>query len=307
MFVGPFEDALFSMNAGEIRGPIKTQFGYHVIQLQEIEAGKLRPFEEVRTELEVEYRKDRSQSIFADEAQKLADLAFASLTELDSVAKELQLPVKTVQGFTREGGGELGAEAGVIDAAFSDEVLVQGRNSPLVTLGEDRALVLRAAAHKAAEPRPLAEVRAQIEAQLRVQAARDAAADKGAKALARLKEGAAWPAVAAEFGLKPVGKRFLVRQDTIAPAAIVRGAFAASTLGVSEDKPHYSSVSTDDGNYAVLAVTAVRQGDPAAEVAAEKTNRSRRAADETGAGEFAAYVAEAERNTKIVRNEKVFE
>src|SRR6185369_14948687 len=70
MFVGPFEDALFSMKPGEIRGPIKTQFGYHVIQLQEIETGKLRSFDDVRPELEAEYRKDRSQTIFYDESQK---------------------------------------------------------------------------------------------------------------------------------------------------------------------------------------------------------------------------------------------
>ena len=60
--------------------------------------------------LEAEYRKDRAQNIFYDESQKLADQAFASLTELDSVAKAMNLPVKTVTGFTREGGGEFGQD-----------------------------------------------------------------------------------------------------------------------------------------------------------------------------------------------------
>jgi peptidyl-prolyl cis-trans isomerase D len=306
MFVGPFEDALFSMNAGEIRGPIKSEFGYHIIQLEEIEQGKLRPFEEVRTELEAEYRKDRSQTVFYDESQKLADLSFSSLTELDSVAKQLQLPVKTIKGFTREGGGDLGNDPNVIEAAFSEEVLEQGHNSPLVTVGEDRALVLRVADHKAAEPRPLSEVRAQIEAQLKVQAARDAAADKGAKSLAKLQQGSSWTDVATELGLKPVGKRYVVRQDAIAPAAVVRAAFAAPS-SVTQEKPHYGSTATDDGNYAVFALTGVRQGDPSAETAAERKDRSRRQEQQVGAGEFAAYVAEAERNADVVRNDKVFE
>ncbi len=39
MFVGPFEDALFAMSVGEIRGPVKTDFGYHVLKLEEVEAG----------------------------------------------------------------------------------------------------------------------------------------------------------------------------------------------------------------------------------------------------------------------------
>ena len=37
VFVGPFGDALFSMAAGEIRGPVKSEFGYHVIKLDEIQ------------------------------------------------------------------------------------------------------------------------------------------------------------------------------------------------------------------------------------------------------------------------------
>ena len=43
-FVAPFADALFSMKPGEIRGPIKTQFGYHIIRLDEIQAGKGKSF-----------------------------------------------------------------------------------------------------------------------------------------------------------------------------------------------------------------------------------------------------------------------
>lgn len=307
MFVGPFEEALFSMKPGEIRGPIKTQFGYHVLRLEEVEAGKVRPYDEVRAEIEAEYRKDRSQTIFYDESQKLADLAFASLTELDSVAKATDLPVKTIKGFSREGGGELGADPGVIEAAFSEEVLEQGRNSPLVTIGEDRALVLRAADHKPAEPRPLADVRAQIEAQLKTQAARDAAAKKGTDALAKLQQGAPWAAVAGEMGLKPVGKRFVVRQDSVAPPAVVRAAFTVPSSSISEAKPHYGSVTTDDGNYAVFALSGVRSGDPATEQANDRSTRKRRVEQQSGNEEFAAYVAEAERNAKIVRNEKVFE
>lgn len=308
MFVGPFEEALFGMKPGEIRGPIKTEFGYHIIQLEEIEAPKVRSFEDVKPELEAEYRKDRSQTIFYDESQKLADLAFSSLTELDSVAKQLDLELKTVTGFTREGGGDLGKDPGVIDAAFSDEVLEQGRNSPLVTIGDDRALVLRVTDHTPAEPRPLAQVHAQIEAQLKIQAEKEAAAAKGKELLAKLQQGGEWTAVANDAGIKPAGARYVTRQDSVVPPAIARAAFAAQPTGsVSQAKPHYEGVATDDGNYAVFAVTGVRLGDPAKESLAERKTRERREQMQAGQFEFAAYVAEAERKAKIVRNDKVFE
>jgi peptidyl-prolyl cis-trans isomerase D len=307
MFVGPFEDALFAMSVGEIRGPVKSDFGYHVLKLDEVEAGHVKTFEEAHAEVEADFRKDRAQNIFYDESQKLADQAFSALTELDTVGKSLNLPVKTVTGFTREGGGEFGGEPSVIEAAFSDDVLERRQNSPLVTIGEDKALVLRVTDHKAAEPRPFETVSAQIREQLKTQRMREAAAAQGAFAMARLQKGEPWASVATALKLTAVGKRFMTRQDTVAPPAIVRSAFLAPNNEISEAKPYFGGVTTDDGNYAVYAITQVRNADPSKEVATEKSARKRRAEAQSGQGEFSAYVDEAERTTKIVKNDKLFE
>lgn len=306
MFVGPFEDALFSMQPNEIRGPVKTQFGYHVLKLEKVEAGHQQTFDEARSEVEAEFRKDKAMTGFYDESQKLGDAAFAALTELDSVAKKMNLQVKEIKGFTREGGGELGADPEVIKAAFSEDVLERRQNSPVVAVGEDKAVVVRVVAHKPAEPRPLAEVRAQIENRLRSQAARDAAAAKGAEAVARLQKGETWDALAAT-GVKPVGKRFVTRDDSIAPRAVLKSAFSASKSQISEAKPYVQGIATDDGNYAVLAVTQVRNAEASAEQEAQRTARKTQAERAVGNEELTAYVEEAERNADIVRNEKVFE
>jgi peptidyl-prolyl cis-trans isomerase D len=306
VFVPPFADALFSMQPGEIRGPVKTQFGYHVLKLENIEAGHQQTFDEARAEVEAEFRKDKAQSSFYDESQKLGDTAFQALTELDSVAKKMNLQLREIKGFTREGGGELGADPEVIKAAFSEDVLERRQNSPVVAVGEDKAVVLRIAAHKPAEPRPLAEVRSQIENRLRAQAARDAAAAKGAEAVARLQKGETWEALAAS-GVKPVGKRLVTRDDSIAPRPVLNAAFAASKSQISEEKPFVQGVTTDDGNYAVLAVTQVRNADPTAEQEAQRTARKTQIANRLGSEELTAYVEEAERKADIVRNDKVFE
>jgi peptidyl-prolyl cis-trans isomerase D len=176
-----------------------------------------------------------------------------------------------------------------------------------VTIGEDRVLVLRVTDHKAAEPRPFDSVSAQIREQLKTQRMREAAAAQGAFAMARLQRGEAWASVTAALHLGAVGKRFMGRQDSVAPPAIVRSAFTAPTTEISEAKPYFGGVTTDDGNYAVYAVTQVRNADPSKEAATDRNNRKRRAEVQGGNGEFAAYVAEAERTTKIVKNDKLFE
>ena len=119
-YVQPFSDALFAMSKGEIRGPVKTQFGYHIIRLDDVEQPRVRDFDEVRAELEPEFRREQAQTLFYEKSQQLADESFASLSELDSVGKKLGMTVQTVEGFTRQGGGALGNDRKVIEAAFSN-------------------------------------------------------------------------------------------------------------------------------------------------------------------------------------------
>lgn len=307
VFVGPFEDALFSMTSGEIRGPIKTEFGYHVLKLEEIEAGHQRTFDEARPEIEAEFRKERAEQTFSDESQKLDEQSFAALTELGPVAKSLDLPIQRVEGFTRQGGGPFGADPEVIKAAFSEDVLERGQNSPIVPVGEDRAVVLRVSNHKPAEPRPLADVRAQIQESLKTQAMRDAASKQGAEVVARLQKGDAWSAVASELKLAPAGKRFVTRQDQLVPQAVLRAAFQTPRAQASDAKPFIAGVTTDDGNYAVWSLSAVRAPDAAAEPAQERQTRQAQSSRQVGGEEFATYLKEAERTATISRNEKVFE
>ena len=50
--VKPFEDAAFAMTEeGEISGPIETQYGYHIIRLNERVLGRQRSFEEVKPDI----------------------------------------------------------------------------------------------------------------------------------------------------------------------------------------------------------------------------------------------------------------
>ena len=136
---------------------------------------------------------------------------------------------------------------------------------------------------------------------------REKAAAQGAFAMARLQKGEPWAGVISALKFSAVGKRFMTRQDSVAPPAIVRAAFTAPNNEVSEAKPYFGGVTTADGNYAVYAVTQVRNADPTKEAAPEKAARTRRAEAQRGNEEFAAYVGEAERTTDIVKNDKIFE
>jgi peptidyl-prolyl cis-trans isomerase D len=304
-FVAPFADALFAMNAGEIRGPVKTQFGYHIIKLEEIEAGSQRSFDDVRAELEADYRRDQAQSAFYERSQELADESFAALSELESVAQKFGLEVKTVEGFTRQGGGALGADRKVVDAAFSDEVLVERQNSPALNVGEESVVVLRVTDHKTPAQRPIDEVRGEIEAALRNAAAGKAAADAAKLAASRLEGGTPLTDVAKDLNAQPTGVMTISRNAEALPPELTKAVY--SVPAPAAGRVAAGTASLANGNAAVFVVTTVRPGTLPTTDAAQIAEFMRQAAGQQGMIEFAAYVAEIERNAKITRNAQVFE
>lgn len=306
-YVQPFAEALFSMQPGEIRGPVKTQFGYHVIRLDGVEPAHQRSFEEVRAELEADYRNEQAQSLFYEKSQQLADETFAALTELDSVAAKLGLPVQTVEGYTRQGGGPFGAEPKVIEAAFSDEVLQEGQNSPAVGIGEESVVVLRVADHKPAVQRPLDEVRGEIEIALRDQAARKAAEAAAKAAAARVAAGSeSFGDAVRGLGVLAAGATTVSRNSEAVPPELLKAAFTAPHP--ADGKASAGTAVLASGDVAIFAVNAVRPGrTDSPEASMTLALAMQRAQGQAGVAEFAAYVKELERNAKVKRNEKVFE
>ena len=189
LLIGPFEDTLFAMEAGAVEGPIKTDFGYHVIRLEEVRAGEVQTFEQVREELAADYQTARAEELFYNQANELADRAFDAFDQLAGVAADMEVGLRTFEGFTRTGSlSPFDDSAPVVQAAFSPEVLEQGENSGLVEISGDHVLVLRVAAHHPPAEQPLAAVRADIEEEL-TRAAAEGLADAAAAAfLARMAE-----------------------------------------------------------------------------------------------------------------------
>jgi len=309
-YVQPFSEALFAMSKGEIRGPVKTQFGYHIIRLEDIEAPHVRSFDEMRAELEPEYRNDQAQSLFYEKSQQLADESFAALSELDSVAKKLGMTVQGTEGFTRQGGGSLGNDRKLIEAAFSDDVLQERQNSPPVQLGEESVVVLRVTDHQPPRQLPLADVQQQVVTRLREEKAR-AAATAAAEALARrINAGEPLVTAAAALGVTPAAAQTVNRQGPTTEGAapmvpeLLKAVFQVPRPAAA-GKVSAGVATLASGDPAVFVVSAARVGTPEA-LGPGLTEQAQNVANQNARIEFDAYLGELRRTAKIKRNEKLF-
>jgi peptidyl-prolyl cis-trans isomerase D len=58
---GPFEEALYALQVGEVSAPVRSDSGYHIIRVDEVRAGTEQSFEAVREELATELRTRRAE------------------------------------------------------------------------------------------------------------------------------------------------------------------------------------------------------------------------------------------------------
>ncbi len=162
VMVQAFEDKLFELEPNEVSDPVRTGFGYHVILLRDIEPSTGKSFEEAREELAEEARSEMAERQYLDIADELVDLSFEQPDALQPAADELGLDLQETELFTRGGGSGIAARPEVIEAAFSDLLLLEQTNSDPIQLGPNHILVARIKEHVPPTPRPLEEVEVEV-------------------------------------------------------------------------------------------------------------------------------------------------
>ena len=311
-FVGPFTEALFGMNVGEIRGPIKTQFGYHIIKLEEIQAAREKTFEGARAELEAELRRNAAADRFGEIQEKLQAKMEQSGGDLPALATEFSLQTGDIPQFLRGAGGPpLGSAQPIQDLVFGDSALPTGKLGGPVVVGEDRLVIVKVLEHRKPEPKPVADVRDSIVTAIRKQRGTEEALKAAQSGQSKLESGASFDDVARELGVSAEPAHFVGRTDPSIPAQLRELVF---NLPKPTDKPEYRAVSLQTGGAALVALTRLRSQSPAvagqdqeAAQAKQRATQVRQDAARHGQEEAAAYVEEMRRTAEVRKNLKVFE
>lgn len=68
-----FENAVFNMNVGDISSPVKTQFGYHIIQLNEKNESKELTFDEAKQDIINKIKYEKQSKAYAEKQNELKE------------------------------------------------------------------------------------------------------------------------------------------------------------------------------------------------------------------------------------------
>lgn len=296
VFVPEFEETLFNLDEGQVSPPVRTQFGFHLIQLEELRSGSQQPFAEVEAQLREELQRREAEDGYYELAERLDDLALENPGSLEAAAQGTGLALERADRITRSGGVPFGFNQDLVDAAFSEAVLTDGENSPLIELEDGRAVVIRVAEFRAPELRSLDELRGEIEQELRLQAAGRRAGEQGEAMLARVNAGETLEAVAAEMGVEPLAPGPVPRRSDAVAADVLAEVFR--TVPPTSGGPAIGSIAGGDGAYTVFRIDQVLPGKPEDIPRAQRDQAKGALAQQTGNAALGALIldlrAEAE-------------
>jgi peptidyl-prolyl cis-trans isomerase D len=247
MMVKPFEDAVFSMKPHEIRGPVESDFGYHIIRLDGIQAAKTAPLAQVRAAVVDALRKQQAQKAFADLAESFSNLVYENATSLQPAATAAKLTIQQGDWMTAKNAPPPFNNATLLAALFSPESIKSKQNTEAIEVQPGTLVAARVAEHRPARLRPLAEVSQAIEAKLQAEQSAQLLVKKGEamiQALAKGDEaGTGWSA------FQVVGRQ---------PSDTLNAEGAKAVFRVNADKlPAYTGFVHSNGSYRIVRVSRV--------------------------------------------------
>jgi len=244
--VKPFEDAMFAMKKGDISDVVESEFGYHIIRLDDIKPAVVPPFEQVRAQIEDQVRTQQAAQEFAKQAESMTDLVYQQADSLQPAADKLKLTIQKASGVTRtpapDAKGAL-ASRNFLSALFAPESLERKHNTEAIEIGSNQLASGRVVQYSPARAMPFAEVKDKVRELLVAERAAALAKADGEAKLAAWQGNAAGAALGASVTVSR-------GQAQSQPAAVVEAALRADGAKL----PAWVGVDLGNEGYAVLRV-----------------------------------------------------
>lgn len=257
-----FEDAAFALSKAEVSAPVRSRFGYHLIKLDDISEPVISSLEEVSNTIKHDLQLQQAEQSYYSSVDSLNNLSYEIPDSLTQVAQEMGLELKTSGLFSRRGGEDIFSNQKIVTSVFSEEVLLQGRNSQLLDITDTHVIVLRIAEHVPSKQLEKEKVVSLIESTLKnVRASEQMEADK-LKVLTQLKSGETPESVSKSLNLAWTKTGFInrgVNNNSLDPSIRTE---IFQMRKPETGKPEFSSVRLNNGDDAIISLYEFKEGEP---------------------------------------------
>lgn len=245
------EDAAFNMKAGEIRGPVESPAGFHIVMLKAIAGGGQRPYEDVKPLVLEAAKRELALRKFNEEVEPFGDAVYSKSDSLQPAADKYKLTIQTSDWFGRQGPTQgLLKNERLLNAIFASDAVKNKRNTESIEVAPNTLVAARILEYKPAGHKPLETVKDEIEAQLRKQQASVLASQQGKLDLAELQQGKTLSTLTFDKPIK-------VGREDMAKSGLDRTSTEAIFRTSVKQLPAFTGVSLANGDYALYKITAV--------------------------------------------------
>ncbi|WP_087544350.1 SurA N-terminal domain-containing protein [Acinetobacter sp. WCHA29] len=187
IFSADFDNAVNALKNGEVSKPVKTQYGYHIIEAN-APVANIPSFESEKARLTAEVQKAKTANLFSDTVNSLNEMVVGN-DSLEAVAQEVKgARVESLNGVTLTTQNPYLSDLNVKAKLFNDDVKNGDRNaSSNIQLANGDTIWIKVRNYHAAGVKPLDQATAEVKAKVIEAKAYKAAQAKIAKILADFK------------------------------------------------------------------------------------------------------------------------
>lgn len=292
--------AIFLMDEDEIRGPVKGDFGFHIVRLDQILESGPQPYEQVRAALLNEFQEDEADGLFLALERRLSDALFDA-TDIEVLAEAVGVEVQSHSGFSRNSTVPFDGNSAAVDAVFDSVVLSGEQLSEITEIDVNRTAVFSVSSYSEASRDTLENVRAQIVAALTNSQSEDLMAARAQKMVDAVNGGESFSTAASMSGAVSAPSAIFTRNSDDADQAVTVSVFTA--IKPTADNPTVGSTRNASGGYTIYSIDAVIPGQPQSIPLADRDAGKTQLVDQYGLGDFIAFVQALRANADVVINE----
>ena len=289
------EEALNLLELNEVSSPVVSEFGVHLVKLTQAEDNSFPDFEEARDRIERELTNSEVERLYSERLQDLANLAFET-GDLLTIEEQLALDIRETEPTPRSGGTGIFSNLELVNAAYSDEVLLDGNNSDVVELSDSQSAVVRALTYREASVLPLEEVEAEIAVILRTEMERNSVQELGSELVSALEENLPIDELLAENDLQWIEELEVERNSFAVNREIVNEVFS---LPVPDSELNRSDITLSNGTFVVIELTQVNEGSVDAIPEEQVTTLIESVKTDLGNNDFQAYMSSLRESSDI--------